>query len=82
MWSLRSYAFKLKIVLYWEDDIYVDMCVYRFILKTVHLMKSTNKCNRFDTNGSITIFSIYSVLNLRPALRLAFSTIFHGVQIN
>lgn len=51
MWSLRSYAFKLKIVLYWEDDIYVDMCVYRFILKTVHLMKSTNKCNRFDTNG-------------------------------
>lgn len=45
------YAFKLKIVLYWEDDIYVDMCVYRFILKTVHLMKSTNKCNRFDTNG-------------------------------
>lgn len=37
MWSLRSYAFKLKIVLYWEDDIYVDMCVYRFILKTVHL---------------------------------------------
>lgn len=37
MWSLRSCAFKLKIVLYWEDDIYVDMCVYRFILKTVHL---------------------------------------------
>lgn len=42
MWSLRSYAFKLKIVLYWEDDIYVDMCVYRFILKTVHQTNVTD----------------------------------------
>lgn len=51
MWFLRLYVFKFKIVLYWEDDIYVDMCVYCFILKIVYLMKFINKCNRFDING-------------------------------